>query len=199
MTSGAGIGRSAFGTQPIKQSRTTKAIINAAHLNRVANEPDDKFADQPFNLQSDLSTLFDDHFSQMRKNVDTMLEVHREKLVRSIAGDLKQVIKNRLIARNILDKFRAGKDHINAPKKAFRDTKSIANALRRASLDPNHPSHPSRLPSAAGIGDEHEGGPSVARGGAEAVAPQTPIPADEVVSAGGGGSSATPQQSTSQT
>jgi len=102
-----------YGTQELKkETRNSNGRVGnvvGSALNRVHMEPkqDEQFSNQAYNVQSDLSLLIDEHFSNLRKQCEQTLELHRDKLTRSIANDLETVIKNRAVARSGIDAFKA--------------------------------------------------------------------------------------------
>jgi len=64
-------------------------------------------------VQADISLLLDEHFGQLRKGVDILLETHRDKFSRSIQTDLQTVIgANRSVARSAISAVEALRDAV---------------------------------------------------------------------------------------
>jgi len=65
--------------------RTSKVTPHDGETTKV----DEKFSDQAYNVQSDISMLLDEHFEQMREKFDGMLMRHTDNLNRWVGTDLR--------------------------------------------------------------------------------------------------------------
>lgn len=88
---------------------------------------------QAYNLQADLHTLIDTHFTNVRSRTRVILNEQREKLCRSLNTDLKAALRENALKTSAVDAFREKLLAKRNTQSGVQDERS-ANVLRMQSL-----------------------------------------------------------------